>query len=134
MKITTFEDAEVGDKAWCMRSGWGEIRDIRPSDRYPIYVCFPNDEFKTYTAGGFYDEDDVTRSLFWDEVVIEAPAKPMSVLQVDAKVLVWMDGSQTRYFRHFSHFENNIIYVFDRGLSSWSGNYTSPWDHWELSE
>lgn len=131
---TTFEDAKIGDRAWCIRSGWGEIRDAGSPDRYAIAVYFPNAEYKRYTSDGFYNEDDATRSLFWDEVVIEAPTKPLPTLKVDAKVLVWMDGSSNKYCRHFSHFKNDYIYVFDKGLSSWTGISKSAWDHWELVE
>lgn len=134
MTTTTFEDAKIGDKAWCMRTGWGEIREVGSTDRYSIAVYFPNAEYKWYTVDGFYDDDDVTQSLFWDEVVIEAPKKPLPTLQVDEKVLVWLDGSINKYCRHFSHFENNKIHVFDKGLSSWTGNFTSPWDHFEVGE
>ena len=131
---TTFETAKVGDKVWCMRFGWGEIRNTEASTAYPIAVYFPEDEFETYTAGGLHDEDDITQSLFWDEVVIEAPVKPMPALKVNAKVLVWMADSSNKYCRHFSHFENNDIYVFDKGLSSWTGHTASAWDHYEVVE
>lgn len=131
---TTFEDAKIGDKVWCMRSGWGEICGIHLKDKYSISVYFPNAEYKRYTSDGFYNEDDATRSLFWDEVTIVAPEKPMPDLPVDAKVLVWNYSSRTKYCRHFSHFENSKIYVFDKGMSSWTGISKSAWDHWELVE
>ena len=73
---TTFETAKVGDRVWCIKSGWGEVRATDGSVAYPISVYFTCDEFKTYTVGGLYDEDDITQSLFWDEVKIDAPVKP----------------------------------------------------------
>lgn len=73
---TTFETSKVGDKVWCIHSGWGEIRGTQWTDRYPISVYFTNGEFKTYTVDGHYAVDDITQSLFWDKVVIEAPVKP----------------------------------------------------------
>lgn len=84
---TTFETAKVGDKVWCMKSGWGEIRETDYSSRYPIYVVFSRDEFKTYTAGGLHETDDKVQTLFWGEVVIDAPLKPRtdSALLADEK-------------------------------------------------
>lgn len=70
---TTFETAKVGDKVWCIRSGWGEIGEVGWSDRYPIYVRFPHGEFKTYTVDGLYDEEDLNQTLFWGEVLVGAP-------------------------------------------------------------
>ena len=132
---TTFETAKVGDRVWCMRAGWGEIRDDRrASAAYPIHVYFSNDEFKTYTVDGLYDADDITQSLFWDEVKIEAPQKPLPDLEVDAKVLVWSDHRCLKLKRHFSHFENGVLRAFDRGHTSWTGGPTSAWPNWELAE
>lgn len=75
---TTFETAKVGDKVWCIRSGWGEVRSIDSTKAYPIAVYFTSDEFKTYTVDGLYDEEDLNQTLFWKEVVIDAPKKPRS--------------------------------------------------------
>ena len=134
MKTTTFETAKVGDRVWSITKGWGEIFRIDKRSEYPLYVKYDSTGYDTFTFGGYLLESYVMRSLFWDEVVIDAPAKPMPVLQVDAKVLVWEDGSRTKYCRHFSHFKNNNIYVFDKGLSSWTTTVTSGWGHWELAE
>ena len=131
---TTFEDSKVGDKVWCINSGWGEIRARYGSVTYPIGVYFSNGEYKTYTVGGLYTEYDKTQSLFWDEVKFEAPKKPIPDLKVDTKVVVWNYGSSNKYCRHFSHFKNNNIYVFDKGLSSLTGTSKSTWDNWELAE
>lgn len=136
--MTTFETAKIGDRVWCMRSGWGEIRGIHCARSYPISVYFLNDEFKEYTADGFYDEDDIQQTLFWDEVVIEAPVKPLPDLVVGAKVLVWDNGYENGYEhrvkRHFSHFKNGDCHTFDLGHTSWTGGSTTAWDNWELAE
>ena len=133
---TTFETARIGDKVWCMRSGWGEIRDTHWTNRYPIYVYFPNDEFKLYTADGFYDDDDISQTLFWDEVKIVAPQKPLPELEVDTKVLVW-GNNNIKHRGHFSHFSNGRIYTFDSGSTSFTklhSNSVTGWPHWELPE
>ena len=131
---TTFETAKVGDRVWCMRSGWGEIRSISSSKSYSLAVYFTNEEYKTYTTEGLYDEEDLSRTLFWDEVVIEAPAKPMPSLSVNANVYVWCNGDGLKLKRHFSHFKNGDCHTFDGGHTSWTGGSTSAWDNWELAE
>lgn len=131
---TTFETAKVGDKVWCMRTGWGEIRESGSSDRYPISVYFLNAEYKRYTVDGFYNEDDATRSLFWSEVVIEAPSKPLPALVVDSKVIVWVAPVQ-KFKRYFSHFDpSGRIACFADGATSWTSKHTVEWDNWELAE
>ena len=130
---TTFEDAKVGDRVWDIRSGWGEVRGTNSSVSYPIAVYFQSEEFKTYTVGGLYDEDDIIQSLFWDEVVIEAPVKPLPVLQVDTKVIVW-DSSTPKTKRYFSHFSSSgEMMCFIYGMTSWTTTVTAGWDSWELA-
>ena len=133
---TTFETAKVGDRVWSLGMGWGEIRDTSHSARYPIHVCFQNGDYETYTLGGFYDDKDKTQYLFWDEIVIEAPVKPMPVLQVDAKVLVW-DVPEIKHKRHFSHFDaHGYIYTFTDGKTSFTSRSTevSKWLDWDFAE
>lgn len=133
MNITTFEDAKIGEKAWCMRRGWGEIGRIVPSQAYPIHVYFQNGIEGAYTISGRYNLDDVSQMLFWDEVVIEAPKKPFPDLEVDTKVLVWCDN-KPKHKRYFSHFSPTGVVCFDHGMTSWTTVRTSEWDHWELAE
>lgn len=137
MTSTTFETAKVGDRVWCIHSGWGEIRGTQWTDRYPISVYFPNEEFKTYTVDGLYTVDDITQSLFWDEVVIVAPVKPAPELEVDAKVLVWV-SPEHKHRRHFSHFASNgDINTFDAGSTSFSRLHAASvttWPYWEKAE
>lgn len=132
---TTFETAKVGDRVWCILSGWGEVRGIDSSKAYPIAVYFTSDEFKTYTVDGLYDDEDLNQTLFWKEVVIDAPPKPSPQLEVDAKVVVWNDG-RDRFSRHFSHFsKDGVLHTFSHGKTRFTGaGHATPWDNWELSE
>lgn len=133
---TTFETAKNGDRVWCLRLGWGEIRDTAWSARYPIYVTFPSGEFSTFTAGGLHCEEDISQTLFWDEVKIKAPQKPLPDLAVDTKVIVWVRPGET-FKRHFSHFEDDQIITFDCGKTSFttSGEYDeTAWPNWEIAE
>lgn len=133
---TTFELACVGDKVWDMGSGWGEIKRIDTSvTYYPIDVYFPrDDETKSYTVDGKVYDDGTYQTLFWNEVVIKAPTKPLPDLPVDTKVLVWCNG-KPKEKRHFSHFSSSgRIACFNHGCTSWTTIRTSEWDGWELSE
>ena len=130
---TTLEDAKVGNKVWDSRKGWGVVNELRYSSDYPILVDFA-DDYESYTLDGYYYKDDVNPSLFWDEIVIEAPPKPLPDLPVDTKVYVWSNADGLKLKRHFSHFKNGDCYTFSGGLSSWTGESTTSWDNWELVE
>lgn len=133
MKITTLEDAKVGDKVWDTRKGWGVVDEMRYSNEYPILVNFGHD-YESYTLEGYYFEDDVNPSLFWDEIVIEAPPKPLPKLEVDTKVVV-LDNDGSKINRYFSHFDKDgVLCAFDGGRTSWTGVSTSAWNSWELAE
>lgn len=133
MKTTTFDNARIGDRVWCIRSGWGEVKEIC-NDDYPLIVMLENGRIETYTTGGLYHMEDVHQSLFWDEVKFEAPKKPLPSLEVDAKVLVW-NGITPKTRRYFSHFSaSGEIMCFVNGLTSWTTNQTARWDRWELAE
>lgn len=71
-----------------------------------------------------------------DEILIEAPVKPMPSLVVDAKILVW-DVPEEKHKRHFSHFdEYGYIYTFTDGKTSLTsrGTEVSKWLDWDFAE
>ena len=134
---TTFEDVKVGDQMWSVEFGWGEVvsRDI-VSECFTVE--FSSDEFETYCFKGARKRPlrEKMQTLFWDEVVIEAPTKPLPELEVDAKVLVWNDPKQ-KHKRHFSHFRDGVIWTFDAGHTSFTRlhkNSMTHWLYWELAE
>lgn len=130
---TTFETAKVGDKVWCVRRGWGVIRDVVGGVLFPIHVVFPNKKFSSYTLDGLVNFGDTYQTLFWDEIAIEAPAKPMPDLPVDAKVLVW-DRPEMKLKMHFSHFKDGHIVTFKDGKTSFTTYAVACWPNWELAE
>lgn len=139
MKTTTFETAKVGDEVWDIRQGWGKIRSIckDPDNLYPVNVEFPSLVREEYTVDGMIHRLDINQSLFWSEVKIEAPQKPLPKLEVDTKVIVWNRGvGKTK--RHFSHFTSEgKIACFDYGKTSWTiqnTKNTTEWNMWELAE
>jgi hypothetical protein len=78
---TTFETAKVGDRVYSPAFGWGEIRYIYTSKKYPLSIKFyddPDEEYE-FTFEGYYFKDVQRQSLFWDEVVIKVPIKPVII-------------------------------------------------------
>ncbi len=75
---TTFETAKAGDKVWASVCGWGTIQEIGDSE-YPIVVYYDNDalECDTYTVDGLMFKNGGLQVLFWDEIKIKAPQKPL---------------------------------------------------------
>ena len=130
---TTFELACVGDRVWSLRLGWGEIISMRNGLNYPLLVKFSGTTC-SFTVDG-RENLHMPRYLFWDEVVIEAPTKPLPDLAVDTKVIVWSDTTP-KTKRHFSHFSpSGEMMCFVNGMTSWTTSVTSGWwENWELAE
>ena len=128
--MTTFETAKVGDRVWCLYyNKWLTITNIRKEDAYPIKT-----ELNSYTLDGRLNTD-IIRTLFWDEVIITPPEKPLPKLEVDTKVLVWDSNSHIKYKRYFSHFDSNsTIHVFNSGTTSWNNTQTVEYRNWELAK
>ena len=129
--MTTFENAKVGDRVYHYRYGWSTITNIKKESNYPIIIDY---DF-SFTYEGFADKSDKNRTLFWDEVKIVPPSKPLPKLEVDTKVVVWDSEEKIKLHRHFSHFEKNgKIVTFAEGRTSWSQGDKSvvDWEYWEL--
>lgn len=148
-KKVTFSDAKVGDRVWSLTEGWGVVTEHSTSlhYNYPLAVGFENGAHRSYTLWGLSHINDLNPTLFWDEVKVEIPEKPLPQLEVDTKVIVWNRGV-ARTKRHFSHFspEGKIV-CFSHGLTSWTtaGNRPEPttasktggtteWNNWELAD
>ena len=80
--MTTFEDAKVGDIAFDIKHGWGFISKIYPKNMRPITVQFSKYD-RSYMFNGKYSETDINQVLFWDEVIITPPEKPLHNLAGD---------------------------------------------------
>ena len=135
-KMTTFEDAKVWDRVFDIRHGWGVVEYINKYEGlYPIQV-----RFKANTCAYAYDGkayiEHISQSLFWDEVIITPPEKPLPKLEVDTKVLVWDTSHTEKTKAYFSHFDKHGKAVtFRYGKTSWSRNTDETlftWQHWEL--
>ena len=127
--MTTFETAQVGDRVRCLLHGWHPIIGTQHNVNYPILT-----RKGSYTIDGrnYFNNG---RTLFWDEVVITPPPKPLPKLEVDTKVLVWDNEDKLVRKRYFSHFDdNNNIHVFAQGATSWTKDLTTKYSNWELAK
>lgn len=131
---TTFENAKVGDRVWCLYyNKWLTITDINMEYKYPIQT-----DLNSYTIDGRINMESRGRLLFWNEVVITPPPKPLPRLEVDTKVLVWDTSHTEKTKAYFSHFDKHGKAVtFRYGRTSWSRNNDETlftWQHWELAK
>ena len=128
--MTTFENAKVGDRVWCLLYGWQTIESTDFNINYPIAT-----KKGTYTYDGKVQLSSQNRTLYWDEIVITPPSKPLPKLEVDTKVLVWDDDQTMKQKRYFSYFDSNSnIYVFVHGGTSWTSSQTAKYHNWELAK
>lgn len=130
---TTFETASIGDEVWCVSLGWGVITNVYHHTYYPIKVEFGPGRLRTFTVEGLHYSDDLHPTLFWNEVKIEAPTKPLPKLNKDDCVEVWninTNDPTITYKRHFSHFEDGSVFCFIDGGTSWTKTQTNGWNHW----
>ena len=128
--MTTFENAKVGDRVWCLLYGWQTIESTDFNINYPIAT-----KKGTYTYDGKVQLSSQNRTLYWDEIVITTPSKPLPKLEVDTKVLVWDDDETMKQKRYFSYFDSNSnIYVFVHGGTSWTSTQTAKYHNWELAK
>jgi hypothetical protein len=88
---TTFENAKVGDKGWSIVDGWGEVIRIEKKIVSPTVsqvkemgVSFARG-METFSSDGKMHRgrpiEEENRTLFWDEVKIEAPPKPKKMVK-----------------------------------------------------
>jgi hypothetical protein len=73
---TTFENAQVGDKVWSIRFGYGTVVSTCDDSIYPLvieFIKYPN--LQSYTLEG-QEFNDELQTLFWKEIKFEAPKQP----------------------------------------------------------
>ena len=126
--MTTFENAKVGDRVWCLLYGWQTIESTDFNINYPIAT-----KKGTYTYDGKVQLSSQNRTLYWDEIVITPPSKPLPKLEVDTKVLVSDNSNCIKRKGHFSHFdEKGKMHVFASGTTSWSHKEIVPYNYWKI--
>jgi hypothetical protein len=79
--MNTFNNAQTGDRVWSIRHGWGTVTYL--SD-HKIFVKFKDLNWDcVFTICGKYDDEDLYPTLFWDEVKIDIPLKPIKMKRVN---------------------------------------------------
>jgi hypothetical protein len=76
MSEKLFEDAEVGDKVWDFRYGWGIVQSIInvENTRYPLRIYFNSVERITITFNSEGKSDNQSnQTLFWNEFKVFEP-------------------------------------------------------------
>jgi len=78
-----FRDAKVGEQVWDVLRGWGKVYEIEGASTWPIKVEFERgcSDCESYTYEGMMSTDDQYPALFWDEIVIKAPEKPVRLTE-----------------------------------------------------
>jgi len=76
-----FRDVKVGDRVWDIRFGYGRVHLIDPCSAWPIKVEFSGDASDSYTYAGKQVTEDINPTLFWDEIVIKVPEKPVRLVE-----------------------------------------------------
>ena len=137
---TTFENVQAGHRVWDIIRGHGT------TEGRCCYGCynFLKVLFDSGVSGYYFDDGKMregglpgARTLFWQEVTIIAPPKPLPKLAVDTKVLVWNEGSQQRYKSHFAAWsDEGHMLCWHAGKTSFTGADFGAltWDFYQLAE
>ena len=133
---TTFENVNLLDRVFNVGLGWGRVTDI-------YFVAFKGISHFTvqfasgkvnYLPSGVVSTGcgvAVNQTLFWDEVKIVAPVKPIPVPPKDT--LVRVNNDRLRYTTGQS--KNGEIETYDHGANSKTSNgIASYWKNWEVVE
>ena len=64
----------------------------------------------------------------------EEPETDWSKVEVDTPILVRDHESQEWDARHFAKYENETVYAWDSGRTSWSGDGVTEWKYAKLAE
>jgi hypothetical protein len=71
----TFENAQTSDRVWSMHHGWGVVTHVSDPK---ILVRFDHLKWNgIFTICGKYCTKDLNPTLFWNEVKIDIPQKPV---------------------------------------------------------
>ena len=116
-----------------------DIIDHHLCDEDVVHVQFQNGDVNTFSLDGRFTKNQ-SRSLFFEYFEINIPLEAIEKhdlpnLKVNQKVIVWDGDRSAELQRCFSHFEDNKIYCFTDGCTSWSAysrHHVIGWDHYEI--
>jgi len=140
--MKTFENAQVGDRVWDVKYGWGKIAKISKEDHL-IIVDFDNDIINIYQFDGIdgkSNKTDLNPTLFWNESKIpeEAFEQQFPDLDIDTKVLVKEFAEnewQKRYFAGWT--DDGKMKCWSDGRTSWTATDETDyfiWNYWKLQD
>jgi hypothetical protein len=115
-----FKNAQIEDRVWDSRYGWGTIKSIYPKNLFPIKVEFDYKNLKKdYTFDGRSSLNYIAQVLFWNsfKIPLESLIKPLLGQTIETQVLVPNDIKEKRYFSHF-HKEGKV-YCYKQECASW---------------
>lgn len=72
-----FTKAKPGTRLYSTAHGWGVVRELYTSGRYPLQMEFSFIAAENFTkTGQLYDYPDAPQVLFWDDPKIVPPPRP----------------------------------------------------------
>ena len=74
------------------------------------------------------------RQMLWFIEEYEEPEIDWSQVEVDTPILVKYSESAKWKKRHFAKYENEIIYAWNSGATSWSTSHITGWKYAKLAE
>jgi len=103
------------------------------NNEYPIIGLLSEDRetVHTFTKFGKYNRASASSGL---DLIEEY--SPWNDVEIDTKVLVKNDDEYTWKRRYFAKYENDKVYTFADGSTSWSNevSYYSSWNYAKLAE
>lgn len=95
-----------GDRVWSLTHGWGAVKQVLyDSTTFPIIVALDSGGIETFTVDGFYLDTHKNPTLFWNEVVLEIPAKPCPPVYEYKILFVRSDGEHDMTTYYYTSFE-----------------------------
>ena len=134
-----FSKAKEGDRVWSMMYGWGTVINVDLEDpQYQLHVGFGDEQSDWFLRCGRSMPHHLNPLLFWDEVKITPPEKPLPDLKVDTPVLVRDSDDEEWCPRHFHSFgKDGRIRAWTSGCTRHTAgevNNHCAWNEWKLAD
>jgi len=96
-----FRDVKVGDRVWDVQHGWGVVEEVG-TDYFEVLFVEPALDGDRVDGAYLLDGRPHARvrnpTLFWDEIVIKAPEKPVRLVERTFEGWVNLYNYQPPYF------------------------------------
>lgn len=66
---------------------------------------------------------------FWMMQEYEEPKVDWSKVKVDTPILVWDGDGDEKLTRHFAKYEDDMVFAWEDGMTSWSTKVKIRWEH-----